>query len=284
MEFFDALANPDIPFLRYAFIAGAMASVSFGMVGSYVIVKRISYIAGAIAHSVLGGIGLSLYVRTALGLEWFEPLFGAVIAALLSAIIIGLVSLYAQEREDTVIGAIWSIGMATGLLFLAVTPGYVDPMSYLFGNILMISATDLLLVILLDLLIIAFVGLFYNKFLAVCFDEEFTRIRGIDVRFYYLLMLCLIALTIVLLVSIVGLVLVIALLTLPAAVAGHFSRRLSRMMVFSVLLCLLFISFGLGISYSFDLPSGAVIVALAGCSYLIVSIAKSIVKRKRGRI
>ncbi len=265
-----ALLDPDIVFLRYAFLIGLMASVAFGVIGSLVVARRISYIAGSISHSVLGGLGIALYVQRAVGISWFHPLLGAVIAALLSALIIGWVSLYARQREDTVIGAIWSIGMAIGLLFLAKTPGYVDPMSYLFGNILLISQHDLILVFLLDVVIVSTVAIFYNRILAVCFDDEFARLRGIRVELYYLLMLCLVALTIVLLVTVVGIVLVIAMLTLPAAIAGQFSGKLSHMMMLSIVVCALFTVSGLSASYYLDMPGGPIIIAMLGAAYLLI--------------
>jgi zinc transport system permease protein len=279
-EFINALSSPTLPFLRYAFIAGILASFAFGIIGSYVVARRISYIAGAIAHSVLGGIGLGLYLQHKAGLVWFEPIYGAIIAALVSAVLIGLVSIYARQREDTVIGAIWAIGMASGVLLIAKTPGYIDPMSYLFGNILLVSSSDLWLVIALDLVVVSLGIIFYNRFLAVSFDEEFARIRGVHVVWFSLLLLCLTALTIVLLVSIVGIVMVIALLTLPAAMAGMFSRYLWQMMIFSTILCMVFTSGGIGISYIYDLPTGPTIILFAGIIYILLVSGKFI----RGRI
>jgi zinc transport system permease protein len=281
MEFLDALRNPDIAFLRYALLAGIFGSVAFGTVGSYVVARRISYIAGAIAHTALGGIGAGLYIQVRLGVTWFTPLIGAVIAALAAAIVIGLVSLYARQREDTVIGAIWAIGMAAGLLLLSKTPGYVEPMSYLFGNILMISRSDLILIVSLDVVILALTVLLYDRFLAVCFDEEFATLRGIRVGLLYLLLLCLTALTVVVMVTIVGIVMVIALLTLPAAVAGLFSRYLWKNMIFSSLLCMALTSFGLGFSYVYDLPTGSNIILLAGGVYLLSVAGSFLLGRRR---
>ena len=271
-EFIAALSNPDIGFLRYALFAGLLASIPFGVIGTYVIVRRISYIAGAVAHCVLGGIGASLYLRASHGWAWCHPLIGALAAALLAAFVIGLVSLRARQREDTVIGALWAVGMATGLMFIARTPGYIDPMSYLFGNILLISRSDIWLIAGLDLIVLCVVIIFHNKLLAVCFDQEFARVRGLHVDAYYLLLLCLTALTVVLLVSIVGIVMVIALLTLPAAIASHFARRLWEMMALAVVFCMIFASLGLGVSYVHDLPSGATIILLAGGTYLAVAV------------
>ncbi|MFZ5775329.1 MAG: metal ABC transporter permease [Thermodesulfobacteriota bacterium] len=283
MEFLDALSDPAIPFLRYALLAGLLASLSFGVIGTYVVARRITYIAGAISHCVLGGIGAGLFLEHRLGITWLGPLSGAVISALVAAIIIGLVNLHAKQREDTAIGALWSIGMAAGLLFIAKTPGYVEPMSYLFGNILLISKTDLWLVLALDALVVGTTLLFYHKFLAVCFDEEYARLRGMRTQLHYLLLLCLTALTVVLLVRVVGIVMVIALLTLPAAVAGNFARGLWQMMVIATLCCMAFISAGLAISFSQDLPSGPVIIVLAGLAYLAVISAKRLLPRQRSQ-
>lgn len=281
-DFIQALSDPDIPFLRYAFIAGALASVSFGIIGTYVVTRRISYIAGAISHCVLGGIGAALYFRETAGLQWLNPIHGAVVSALAAALIIGLVSLYARQREDTVIGALWATGMAVGLLFIARTPGYIDPMSYLFGNILMISKNDLWLMAGLDILVAGLGLFFYHKLVAVCFDEEFARLRGVRVEFYYLMLLCLTALTVVLLVTVVGIVMVIALLTLPAAVASQFSHRLWHTMGLSVFFCLVFNSVGLGISYSYDLPSGPTIIVLAGVVYLAAAVLCRLFRKSSG--
>ncbi len=272
MDFLRGLADPRLSFLRYAALAGLLSSVSFGMVGTFVVARRIAFLAGAIAHSVLGGIGVALYLQKAVGLEWCEPMYGAVAAALASALTIGLVSMYAQEREDSIIGAIWAVGMAVGLLFIAKTPGYVDPMSYLFGNILLLTGRDLWTVLVLDAVAVALCAVFYNKLLAVCFDEEFALVRGVRVQFYYLLLLCLTALTVVLLIPVVGIVLVIALLIVPAAIAGQVARRLWQMMALSVLLCALFTGAGLAVSYEYELLTGPTVIVLAGLVYLAVMI------------
>jgi len=279
VEFLDALQNPNIPFFRYAFIVGMLASVAFGIIGTYVVARRITYIAGAISHCVLGGIGVGLYLQKKIGIAWFDPMFGAVLAALAAAVIIGLVSLHASQREDTVIGALWAVGMAVGLLFIAKTPGYVEPMSYLFGNILLISKSDLWIVLGLDVLVVGLAGLFYNTFLAICFDEEFARLRGIRTELFYMLLLCLTALTVVLLVRVVGIVMVIALLTLPAAVASIFSKSLLQMMGLATVFCMLSIAAGLAYSYTNNLPSGPTIILVAGCMYL-VALTGSRLKRR----
>jgi len=280
-EFFRELFNPDIPFLRYALLVGVLSSVSLGVVGSYVVTRRITYIAAAIAHCVLGGIGAALYLDKVVGWTWCDPMYGATAAAILSALVIGLVSMYAKEREDTVISAIWSMGMAVGVLFLYITPGYIDGMSYLFGDISMVSKNDLWLVAGMDVLVAA-VGLgFYNKFLALCFDEEFAELRGVQAKLLYLILLCLTALTVVLLMRVVGIVLVIALLTLPPAVAGYFSRQLWQMMLLAVIFCAVVVGAGIAVSYPVNLPSGPVIILLAGSAYLLVTIASLVWKKLR---
>lgn len=274
LEFFSALADPNLPFVRYAVITGLLASIPFGIIGTYVVVRRISYIAGAISHCILGGIGLGLYLQNAMGVRWFGPLHGAIAVALLAAVILSLVSIYGKQREDSVIGALWATGMGIGLLFLAKTPGYIDPMSYLFGNILLITRSDMLFVLILDVLVVGIVAVFYNCFLAVCFDEEYAGLRGVRTHWFYLVLLCLTALTIVLLVRVVGIVMVIALLTLPAAIAGNFAGSVKQMMLLATVLCGIFILAGLSTSYSLDLPSGPVIIVIAAAVYLLVLVGK----------
>lgn len=268
IDFIHALRDPDIAFLRYALAAGLLAGIAFGIIGSFVVVKRISYLAGSIAHCVLGGIGAALYLQQVHGLTWADPILGALFAALSAALIIGVVSMYAREREDTVISALWVLGMAVGILLIAKTPGYTDPMSYLFGNILMISSADVWIILILDTVIVIISMLFYNRLQAVCFDEEFARLRGLNTRMLYLLLLGLTALTIVLLIRIVGIIMVVAMLSLPAAIAGQFCGRLWQMMIVAAAISMLCIAAGLCLSYSLDLPAGATIVLVTGCIYL----------------
>jgi len=264
----ELFANPAYTFLWLALGVGTLASVAFGVMGTFVVTKRISYLAGAIAHCAFGGIGLGLYLRHAWGVSWAGPFSGALVVALGSALLIGWIGLRFQEREDTVIGALWAIGMAAGLVLLDLTPGYFSPTSYLFGDILLISPEDFRTVLLLDGLILGVVALWYRQLLATAFDAEFALLRGIPVEFLHLLLLCLTALTVVLMVRIVGIILVVALLTLPAAVASQFTQRFFPMMLLAVLLCLLFTLGGLLLSYHVNLSSGPVIILLAGSAYL----------------
>jgi len=279
-EFFGALMHHS--FLQYALLTGVMASLACGVVGTYVVTRRITYIGGGIAHSVLGGMGVAYYFSVVFKWSAWHPSYGAVIAALAAAIIIGLVSLKARQREDTVISAVWAIGMAVGIIFISRTPGYnQNLMSYLFGNILMVTPSDIWLIAFLDALVVLISVLFYHQLMAVCFDEEFARVRGINVEFYYLLLLCLTALTVVILVTVVGIVMVIALLTIPVAVAGYFSRRMWVIMVLSVIFSMIFTTAGLVLSYGPDLPSGATIILLAGGSYILVASLERLYRRIR---
>lgn len=280
IEFFQALGQHR--FLQDALAAGMLSSVACGVIGAYVVVRRISYIAGGVAHCVLGGIGAAQYLRVVGGWAWLHPLYGAIAAALLSAIIIGLVSLRARQREDTVISALYAIGMATGVLFISITPGYAsDLQSWLFGNILMVAEREVWLIGGLDALVVAVGLLFYNQFLAVCFDEEFARLRGVPVELFYLLLLCLTALTVVVLSSVVGIILVIALLTLPVAIAGHFCRTLWQIMVAAALLSAAFTTAGLAVSYGPNLPAGPTMIVLAGAAYLLVTGGRAALRRWR---
>jgi len=274
-EFLDVLISQG--FMQNAIIIGLLASVACGVMGSYVVVRRIVFISGGISHTVLGGMGIAYYYG-------YNPLHGAVISALIAALVIGFVSLRYNQYEDTLIGALWSVGMAVGILFIYKTPGYnVDLMSYLFGNILMVEKESVRLLAYLDGLIILSVLLFYKRFLAVCFDEEYSKLQGVGVVSTYLLLLCLIALTVVILIQVVGIILVIALLTLPAATARYYARSLVQMMIIASILGALFTTSGLIVSYEPNLPAGATIVVIAGLAYLLATVIKGLAVRFHGR-
>jgi len=268
-------ASLQYDFLQHALLGGLLASIGCGIIGSYVVVKRIGFMAGGISHTVLGGMGIAFFLG-------FSPMGGALAAALVAALLIGWVKLHLGEQEDTLIAAVWAVGMAIGILFISQTPGYnINLMSYLFGNILMVTGESLWLMAVLDMLVVSAVLLFYRQFLAVSFDEEFARLRGVPVTLFYLLLLCMVAVTVVLLIQVVGLILVIALLTLPAAIAAQYVHNLGRMMLLATLLGMLFTSVGLAISYEPDLPAGATIILLAGVSYLGSTLASHAWQRRR---
>jgi zinc transport system permease protein len=222
---------------------------------------------------VLGGIGIAYFLGA-------NPLLGALAAALASAAVIGMVSLHAGQHEDTTIGALWALGMAIGIVFMYKTPGYQqDLMSYLFGNILLVTSTDAYLVAALDAAILLVVLLFYKRFQALCFDEEFTLIQGVRVDVFYLLLLGLTALTVVILVQVVGIILVIALLTLPAATAGHYAGSLRQMMLLALVVGAVCTLGGLSLSYPYNLPPGATIVLISGGIYLLSTAFSRLVLR-----
>jgi len=267
VTFFEALYQN--PILLSALFAGFAASVASGIIGSYVVVKRIVFIAGGIAHSVLAGIGLALWLERAQGIAWIAPLWGALIAAVAAALIIGWIHLHYREREDTVIAALWSIGMATGILFISRTPGFnVELTNFLIGNILWVSPQDLYTLMVLDGVLLLAVALLHKRFLAICFDEEQARLQGVPVNALYLFLLVLTAVTVVLLVHVVGIILVMTMITVPAAIANLFTARLSRMMLAAVFLSMVFCFAGTGVAYEFDWPAGAAIALLAGLGYV----------------
>jgi zinc transport system permease protein len=269
--FVAALLDPALPFARNALAAGLLSSILFGILGSLVTVKRIASLAGAIAHAVLGGVGLALFLSARGIVPGLPPVAGSLAFAVAAALVIAFVSLKAKEREDTAINAVWAIGMGLGVLFIAKSPGYADPMSYLFGNILLVSGRDIALLAALDAAALLGAILFYPQLVASSFDEEFARTRGTRTNAVFVILLIFVALAVVLLQSFVGIVMVIAMLSLPAGTAGYGARSLAGMMGGAVGLSVLYSTAGLAASWSLDLPSGATVVVIAGAVYLAVS-------------
>ncbi len=268
MDFIEALLRHN--FLQNALFAGVLASIACGITGTFVVIKRITFISGGIAHTALGGIGIAYYFGV-------DPIIGASLSALFAAIILGIVTIKMNEQSDTVIGALWAIGMAVGVIFISITPGYnVNLMSYLFGNILMVSGNDLYILFILDIAIIIVVMFFFRQFISISFDEDYSKLRGLWVNTVYILLLCLIALTIVILIRIVGLILVIALLTLPAAISRIYLNRIVMIIIFSIIMGLLFTVSGLVLSYNSNLPAGATIIVIAGFFYLFALTFKKV--------
>lgn len=268
IDFLKALQHN--PLLLSAVLAGFAASIVSGIIGSYVVVKRIVFISGSISHSVLSGIGICLWLERTKNVSWASPLYGALITGILSALVIGWIHLYYREREDSVIAALWSIGMAVGVLFISQTPGFnVELTNFLVGNILWVSPHDLFVLYFLDAAIILIVLCLHKRFLAICFDEEQARLQGINVSRLYLLLLVLAAITIVLLIQVVGIILVMTMLAIPAAVANLFTSRLSSMIFIAILLSVSFCLFGTAIAFHFDWPVGATIALLSGAVYVL---------------
>ena len=279
IEIQDILFAPEWSFLRFAMLIGICIAPALGVVGTMVVTRRISSLAGASTHAALGGFGLALFLQRVCMLNWFTPTIGAVIGAVTAAVIVGIVNITAKEREDTVIGAVWAIGMSIGLLFLDRTPGYVDWQGYLFGSILLLTGKDLWMTLILDAVILIPTFIFFPALLAMSFDDTFAKLRGIKVSLLYIGLLILTALTIVLLINLVGIMLVIALLTLPAAAAACYTSHLRTNMILAGFFNALFITCGLLFSCLLDLPSGPTIVVLAGIIYTASIIWKKITSK-----
>ena len=255
-------------YIRHAIMASLLGSIACGVIGSYVVVKRIGYISGGIAHASFGGIGLGYFLGV-------NPLYCLIPFSLASAWGIGLISRKVNVSEDITIGLFWATGMALGIIFIGLTPGYApDLFSYLFGNILTVPMLDIYFMAGLDLLILVTVFLFYKEFLAVSFDEEYARASGVKTLFIYLLLLSLVAVTVVIMVRIVGIILVIALLTIPPAIARQYTYNLPKMMLLSVVLGAFFSTTGLWISYVIDMASGATIILLLAVSFLFSTLLR----------
>jgi zinc transport system permease protein len=262
-------------FMRNALVAGVLAAIACGIIGAYVVVKKMVSVSGAISHSSFGGIGLGYYVG-------ISPILGALFFTIASALGMGVVIKRTRLPEDTAIGILWAMGMAIGIIFIGLTPGYApDLFSYLFGDILAVPFSDIILMIALDAVIAVIVVALYKEFLALSFDEEFGTVTGVPVQALYLLMLCMIALTVVVLIRVVGIILVIALLTIPAALARQFTHDLKKMMLLSILLGAILTFGGLWLSYELDLASGATIILLSG-TMLLVTMALSRLRGKTG--
>lgn len=248
-------------FFQNAIIAGLIAAVACGIVGSFVVVRRMVATSGGISHAAFGGVGLGFFLG-------IDPLIGAAIFTIGAACILWYLNIREFQETDTITGVVWATGMALGIIFVAITPGYPpDLFSYLFGNILLVPSTEIPLMALLLIVILAVVITLFNQLVAVTFDAEYARVMGLPVPGLTLVLFLLIALTIVPLISVVGIILVIALLTLPAATARLYIHSLQAMMVTAVVIGVLTVLIGIILSYSFNLPSGATIILTGAAIY-----------------
>ena len=250
-------------FMQHAIFVGVLVSIAAGIIGSLVVVNRMVFLAGGIAHASYGGIGMAIYFGI--------PIFlGTSLFAVATALLLSFISFKQKNRTDTFIGLIWAVGMAVGIIFVDLTPGYkVDLMSYLFGSILAVSQSDVYFITIL-LAIILFVVVFWHRnLLAVSYDSEYAALRGINVKMFYTLILVLCSLTVVIAMKVVGLILVIALLTIPVYIAEKFSSSLLQMMLGSSILATIFTLGGLYFSYNFNFTSGASIILVAASGLLV---------------
>ena len=261
-----------LEFMRNAILAGLLTSIACGIIGTLVVVNRIVFISGGIAHAAYGGVGIAFYFG-------FSPILGAAGFSLFTSAVMALVTLKNKKRADTIVGVLWAVGMALGIILIDLTSGYrVDLMSYLFGSILAVPRSDLWLMLAVDLVIFVVVTLYYNDFMAMSFDEEFAMAMGVPVKALYFALLAMMAFSVVMIIRVVGLILVIALLTIPPYVAEQYSDSLRRMMLYSVVLSCLFTLSGLWLSYAFNLTSGASIIMVAAAFFFL----SLLVRRLRG--
>lgn len=255
-------------FMQNAVITLAFASLICAIAGSLVVVNRTVYITGGVAHASYGGIGLALWAG-------FAPMLGAVAVAVIMGIILGIVREKYSSKTDALVSALWAAGMAAGVLLSDITPGFAsDYLSYLFGDILLISGVDILVTVIFTFVIIILTVKYYRVILASSADQQFAASAGVNVRMVNILMLVLLCVAVVILMRVAGLVLVMALLAIPASIAESYSRKLSHMMFISGVIALLSMFTGLIASVWLDLTPGAAIVAILSMLYLINIIIK----------
>lgn len=257
-------------FMRTALLSGILVGIACGVVGGLVVVNKLSALAGGIAHAAYGGLGLAVFLR-------WPPLVGAVLFSLSASAVMGYVNQRNKERADTVIGVVWAAGMAFGILMIDVSKGYhADMMSYLFGSILAVPWSSVLFMALLDAVVLTMVALLFKEFMGISYDEEFSQISGVPVRILYYLLVILIALSVVLLIRVVGLILVIALFTIPASIAEMYTKNLKRIMIIASGLGVIFNTAGLLLSYYLNITSGATIILLATAGYGAALLGKKV--------
>lgn len=245
-------------FIQNAIAAGILASIACGLIGPFVVSKRMVFISDGLSHTSFGGLGIAYWAGV-------NPLYGAIGIVLLTAVVIGLFEERSLYRNDLLIGILWSVGMAIGIIFIYLTPGFApDLMSFLFGNILTVPRYNIAIISVLVCLVLLFITVFFKGFVSITLDEEFSRARGLPVRALNVGLLLLVAVSIVALIQVVGIVLIIALLTIPVAIANEISIRFRTIMLISVIIGMLICLGGLAVSYFVELPSGAVIILIGG--------------------
>lgn len=255
-------------FLQNALLGALLSSIVCGIIGSIIVEKRLVMMSGGIAHASFGGIGLGYFLN-------IEPIIGGLIFAIMSSLGISYINRKSHTNTDALIGMFWSAGMALGIVFVSLMPGYPPDMtSYLFGNILTISRLDLYMMIVLDIIIVLSIVIFFNYWKSYLFDDEFTSVLGINTTKLEYFLFILIALAIIVLIRVVGIILVIALLTIPPSIAKQFSYDLKHIMILSIIFGMIFSVLGLIFSYYFNISSGASIILLSTATYFIIDLLK----------
>lgn len=265
-------------FVKNALVAAVLVNIICGIVGTYVVIKRIALISGGISHATFGGIGLGYFLGV-------NPVLTAIPFGLVSAVAIGAISRGGKFSRDTAIGIFWSAGMAMGIIFIGLTPGYApDLFSYLFGNILTIPAADIYVMAALAVVVIILAIVFYRELAAVSFDQEFAAAAGIPYNVINTVLLVMVSLSVVVLIRIVGIILVIALLTIPAAICRQFTYNIKVLIICSMVTGTVLTVGGLWLSYIFDLASGATIILLLAAVFILSLPVKKIITVRRRKI
>lgn len=250
-------------FVQHALLAALLMSVACGIIGTYIVARRMVFISGGITHASFGGVGIGYYLG-------FPPLAGAAVVAVLAALTTEQLTRKKTMRNDSIIAIMWSLGMAVGIIFVYLTPGYTpNLMSYLFGSIITVTATDLWFMLALAAGVVAFFTMYFEPILYVSFDEEFAKTRGVPVMRYNYLLIILVALTIVLSIRIAGIILVLSILTIPQNISNLFTNRFGHIMISSVAIGFFASLLGLFFSYILDIPSGATIIFILVVLYLL---------------
>lgn len=260
-------------FLQNAIISAVLASIICGIIGTIIVEKKLVMMSGGIAHSAFGGIGMGYFLN-------IEPIIGALIFAIISSFGIVTIKEKSELNADTIIGMFWTLGMALGIIFISITSGYPpDISSYLFGDILTASKTDIYIMFILDCIVIFMIIAFFNYIKAYLFDIEFSSVIGMNVKLIEYIVFLLIAFSVVILIKVVGIMLVIALLTVPPAISKLFTWDLKKIMGLSIIFGLIFSLSGLFISYKLHIASGATIIIIAVCSYVISLVVTRLFKK-----
>ncbi|MGE0015000.1 MAG: metal ABC transporter permease [Candidatus Methanomethylophilaceae archaeon] len=284
----DWIAAFSMPLIQNMFIVAAVACVLCGVVGTLVVVKRMVFVTGGIAHTTFGGVGLAYYMMSVIAVSWFTPMVGAALFAVVSAVIMALPAVSKKMREDSVIGVLWSVGMALGVIFMSlVDRSVVTPRSFesiLFGDILLVGSFELKVIAIVTVLSLAIIALFFRDLQVLTFDETHAKLSGINITVMNLVLYILIALTCVVALNVVGIVMVIALITIPAAMSNMFTESLKEMMVVSVVLSLIMAFFGLIIAIGADIPPGATVSVTMGVLFIIaITVKTALTKIAQGK-
>jgi zinc transport system permease protein len=272
-----------VPLIQNMFIVAAMACLLCGVVGTFIVVKRMVFATGGIAHTSFGGVGLAYYLMSVFAVSWFTPMLGALLFALVSAVIMSIPAVSKRLREDSVIGVLWSVGMALGVIFIsAMDRSVITPRSFesiLFGDILLVGSEGMIIVAVMALVSLVVIALLFRDLQILTFDEVHARLVGINVPVMNLILYILIAMTCVVAMNIVGIVMVIALVAIPAAMANMFTDGLKSMMITSVILSEIMTFFGLIVAIALDLPPGAIVSVIMGIMFLLAIALRSMNKK-----